>query len=124
MKANHFRVVVEIDESKKKDKDKWKGLAFDDSNYQHDISHGKGMIYSLFQAPMGSDTHNVIMSTYDYISTARLRKITSKLLLKLMRESIVTRTNGKVLHLMTLMQACNLIEFDFPQDIFLDFIHI
>jgi hypothetical protein len=61
------------------------------------------MIYSLFQAPMGSDRHNVIMSTYDYISTARLSKITSKLLLKLMRASIVTRTNGKVLHLMTLM---------------------
>nr|ABK24548.1 unknown [Picea sitchensis] len=70
-KANHFKVVAEIDEGKQTDKDKWKGLAFDESDDQMDIRRGKGKVDSLFQAPMGSGTHNVVMSTYDYISTAQ-----------------------------------------------------
>lgn len=70
-KANHFRVVAEIDETKQTEKDKWKGLAFDESDDQMDIRRGKGKVDSLFQAPMGSGTHHVVMSTYDYISTAQ-----------------------------------------------------
>nr|AHL24664.1 ribulose-1,5-bisphosphate carboxylase/oxygenase activase small isoform [Pinus massoniana] len=70
-KANHFRVVAEIDESKQTEKDRWKGLAYDESDDQQDIRRGKGKVDSLFQAPMGSGTHNAIMSSYDYISTAQ-----------------------------------------------------
>ncbi|WP_205681874.1 AAA family ATPase, partial [Acinetobacter baumannii] len=42
-----------------------------ESDDQQDISRGKGKVDSLFQAPMGSGTHNAIMSSYDYISTAQ-----------------------------------------------------
>ncbi|KAG5547410.1 hypothetical protein RHGRI_013185 [Rhododendron griersonianum] len=58
----------------KQTKDRWKGLVFDESDDQHDITRGKGMVDSLFQAPMGSGTHYAVMSSYDYIS-AGLRQI-------------------------------------------------
>lgn len=64
-----LRVCAEIDEDKQTEKDKWKGLAFDTSDDQQDITRGKGMVDSLFQAPSGTGTHYAVMSSYDYIST-------------------------------------------------------
>lgn len=49
-------------------KDRWQGLAYDESDDQQDITRGKGMVDDLFQAPMYTGTHNAIMSSYDYIS--------------------------------------------------------
>lgn len=65
-----LKVIAEaIDEDKQTDKDKWRGLAFDTSDDQQDITRGKGMVDSLFQAPTGAGTHYAVMSSYDYIST-------------------------------------------------------
>lgn len=74
-KANNYqRVIVEIDEKMKQSKkDRWKALAFDKSDDQQDINRGKGMVDSLFQAPIGSGTHNAVMSSYEYASTAQRR---------------------------------------------------
>ena len=63
------KVVAEIDEKAQTEKDKWKGLAFDTSDDQQDITRGKGMVDTLFQAPMGDGTHHAVMSSYEYIST-------------------------------------------------------
>ncbi|CAN1849875.1 Ribulose bisphosphate carboxylase/oxygenase activase, chloroplastic [Linum perenne] len=63
-----FKVAAEYDEKKQTDKDRWKGLVSDMSDDQQDITRGKGMVDSLFQAPMGTGTHHPIMSSYDYIS--------------------------------------------------------
>ncbi|KAK3231879.1 hypothetical protein Dsin_003760 [Dipteronia sinensis] len=67
--SGSFKVVAEIDEDKQTDKDKWRGLAYDTSDDQQDITRGKGMVDSLFQAPTGTGTHYAVMSSYDYIST-------------------------------------------------------
>ncbi|XP_075634952.1 ribulose bisphosphate carboxylase/oxygenase activase, chloroplastic-like [Castanea sativa] len=67
--SGNFKVVAETSEEKQTDKDKWKGLAFDTSDDQQDITRGKGMVDTLFQAPTGSGTHHAIMTSYDYIST-------------------------------------------------------
>lgn len=70
--SGSFKIVAaesEIDEDTQTNKDKWKGLAFDESDDQQDITRGKGMVDTLFQAPMGDGTHMAIMSSYDYIST-------------------------------------------------------
>lgn len=67
--SGSLRIVAEIDETKQTNKDKWKGLAYDVSDDQQDIARGKGMVDSLFQAPMGAGTHDAIMSSYEYIST-------------------------------------------------------
>ncbi|XP_027336593.1 ribulose bisphosphate carboxylase/oxygenase activase, chloroplastic isoform X3 [Abrus precatorius] len=67
-----FRIVAaekEIDEDQQTDKDRWKGLAYDVSDDQQDITRGKGMVDSLFQAPMDSGTHYAVMSSYEYLST-------------------------------------------------------
>lgn len=64
-----FKVVAEVDEQKQTEKDKWKGLAYDTSDDQQDITRGKGMVDSLFQAPMGTGTHFAVMSSYEYLST-------------------------------------------------------
>ncbi|XP_050250545.1 ribulose bisphosphate carboxylase/oxygenase activase, chloroplastic isoform X1 [Quercus robur] len=64
-----FKVVAEVEEDKQTNKDKWKGLAFDESDDQQDITRGKGMVDTLFQAPTGAGTHYAVMSSYDYIST-------------------------------------------------------
>lgn len=73
-KANDkHRVIAEIDEMKQSEKDRWKGLAFDISDDQQDITRGKGMVDSLFQAPIGSGTHNAVMSSYEYASTTQRR---------------------------------------------------
>lgn len=68
---NNFKVVAEIDEKKQTDKDKWRGLAYDESDDQQDITRGKGMVDSLFQAPMGDGTHHAVLSSYEYLSTAQ-----------------------------------------------------
>ncbi|KAL9249612.1 Ribulose bisphosphate carboxylase/oxygenase activase 2, chloroplastic-like protein [Drosera capensis] len=63
-----LRVVSEYDEQKQTKKDKWAGLAYDISDDQQDITRGKGMVDSLFQAPMGSGTHDPVLSSYEYLS--------------------------------------------------------
>ncbi|XP_057441919.1 ribulose bisphosphate carboxylase/oxygenase activase 2, chloroplastic [Lotus japonicus] len=65
-----FKIVAaEIDESQQTDKDRWKGLAYDISDDQQDITRGKGMVDPLFQAPQGAGTHYAVMSSYEYLST-------------------------------------------------------
>ncbi|GLT93059.1 hypothetical protein SLE2022_108650 [Rubroshorea leprosula] len=59
---------AEIDESAQTEKDKWRGLAYDVSDDQQDITRGKGMVDTLFQAPMGDGTHYAVMSSYEYMS--------------------------------------------------------
>ncbi|EXC10712.1 Ribulose bisphosphate carboxylase/oxygenase activase 1 [Morus notabilis] len=66
--SGSLRVVAELDEEKQTKKDKWKGLAYDVSDDQQDITRGKGMVDSLFQAPTGTGTHHAVMSSYEYIS--------------------------------------------------------
>nr|WP_235691511.1 ribulose bisphosphate carboxylase/oxygenase activase [Campylobacter coli] len=69
--SGSFKIVAEaqeIDESVQTNKDKWKGLAYDISDDQQDIARGKGMVDTLFQAPLGDGTHHAIMNSYDYIS--------------------------------------------------------
>ncbi|KAK8334259.1 hypothetical protein V6Z12_A10G258000 [Gossypium hirsutum] len=65
-----FKIVAakEIDEDTQTDQDRWKGLAYDISDDQQDITRGKGMVDSLFQAPMNDGTHYAVMSSYEYIS--------------------------------------------------------
>lgn len=64
-----FKVLAaDLDESKQTDKDRWSGLAFDTSDDQQDITRGKGLADTLFQAPMGDGTHIPVMSSYEYIS--------------------------------------------------------
>ena len=65
-----FKVVAakEGDEETQTDKDKWRGLAYDVSDDQQDITRGKGMVDTLFQAPMGDGTHYAVLSSYEYIS--------------------------------------------------------
>ncbi|KAK4835477.1 hypothetical protein QYF36_010249 [Acer negundo] len=67
--SRSFKVVAQIDEDKQTEKDNRRGLAYDTSDDQQDITRGKGMVDSLFQAPMGSGTRYAVMSSYDYIST-------------------------------------------------------
>ncbi|KAK0585563.1 hypothetical protein LWI29_030543 [Acer saccharum] len=70
--SKNFKVVSENDdEEKQTSKDKWGGLAFDTSDDQQDITRGKGMVDTLFQAPMGSGTHDAVLSSYDYISSGQ-----------------------------------------------------
>lgn len=64
-----FAAEKEIEESQQTDKDRWKGLAYDMSDDQQDITRGKGMVDSLFQAPQDAGTHFAVMSSYDYVST-------------------------------------------------------
>ncbi|XP_038901354.1 ribulose bisphosphate carboxylase/oxygenase activase, chloroplastic isoform X4 [Benincasa hispida] len=68
MVIGNFKIVAEHDEEKQTEKDKWRGLAFDTSDDQQDITRGKGLADPLFQAPMGTGTHNAVMSSYEYIS--------------------------------------------------------
>ncbi|KAF9676853.1 hypothetical protein SADUNF_Sadunf08G0046600 [Salix dunnii] len=63
-----FKVVAEYDEQKQTEKDRWAGLGTDTSDDQQDITRGKGMVDSLFQAPQGTGTHNPILSSYEYLS--------------------------------------------------------
>ena len=68
--SRSFKIVAaEIDESKQTDKDRWRGLAYDTSDDQQDITRGKGMVDTVFQAPQDAGTHYAVMSSYEYIST-------------------------------------------------------
>ncbi|CAK9135646.1 unnamed protein product [Ilex paraguariensis] len=67
--SGNFKVVAETADEKKKGKDKWRGLGFDTSDDQQDITRGKGMVDTLFQAPTGAGTHDAVLSSYEYIST-------------------------------------------------------
>jgi len=69
-----FKIVAveekkEIEETQQTDKDRWKGLAYDISDDQQDITRGKGLVDSLFQAPQDAGTHYAVMSSYEYLST-------------------------------------------------------
>ncbi|KAI4385563.1 hypothetical protein MLD38_003576 [Melastoma candidum] len=66
--SGSFRVAAEVDEEKQTSKDRWRGLAYDTSDDQQDITRGKGMVDSLFQAPMDAGTHYAVLSSYEYIS--------------------------------------------------------
>ncbi|MFS7968619.1 hypothetical protein Hanom_Chr09g00799701 [Helianthus anomalus] len=71
-KSFTFKVLAaekEIDETQQTDKDRWRGLAYDISDDQQDITRGKGMVDSLFQAPQDAGTHYAVMNSYEYIST-------------------------------------------------------
>ncbi|KAH0930572.1 hypothetical protein HID58_016299, partial [Brassica napus] len=67
-KSNGSFKVVAVKEDKQTDGDRWRGLAYDMSDDQQDITRGKGMVDSVFQAPMGTGTHNAVLSSYEYIS--------------------------------------------------------
>ncbi|CAJ2640847.1 unnamed protein product [Trifolium pratense] len=69
--SGSFKVYAakEIDESKQTDGDRWRGLAYDTSDDQQDITRGKGMVDSVFQAPADAGTHYAVMSSYEYLST-------------------------------------------------------
>uniref|UniRef100_A0A2P2JV95 Ribulose bisphosphate carboxylase/oxygenase activase, chloroplastic n=1 Tax=Rhizophora mucronata TaxID=61149 RepID=A0A2P2JV95_RHIMU len=71
--SGRLQVAAEYDEQKETSKDRWQGLVNDGSDDQQDITRGKGLVDTLFQAPMGTGTHHAIMSSYDYISQG-LRK--------------------------------------------------
>ncbi|GAU38464.1 hypothetical protein TSUD_151870 [Trifolium subterraneum] len=66
--SGSFKVYAakEIDESKQTDKDRWRGLAYDISDDQQDITRGKGLVDSVFQAPEDTGTHYAVMSSYEY----------------------------------------------------------
>ncbi|KAG6418581.1 hypothetical protein SASPL_120785 [Salvia splendens] len=67
--SRKLRVVAqEIDEKKQTDGDRWKGLIEDVSDDQQDITRGKGLVDTLFQAPTGMGTHDAVLSSYEYIS--------------------------------------------------------
>ncbi|KAB5544294.1 hypothetical protein DKX38_012406 [Salix brachista] len=65
-----FKVVAEQTE-----KDRWAGLGTDMSDDQQDITRGKGMVDSLFQAPQGSGTHDPVLSSYEYLSQGQRTSI-------------------------------------------------
>ncbi|CAO2173064.1 unnamed protein product [Urochloa humidicola] len=58
----------DVEESKQTEQDRWKGLAYDTSDDQQDITRGKGLVDYLFQAPMGDGTHEAVLSSYEYVS--------------------------------------------------------
>lgn len=65
----NFKIVAaEIDEDKQTKEDRWKGLAYDVSDDQQDITRGKGMVDSLYQAPSETGTHYAVLSSYEYLS--------------------------------------------------------
>ncbi|KAG6763697.1 hypothetical protein POTOM_031133 [Populus tomentosa] len=67
--SGSFKVVAEeYDEEKQTEKDRWGGLVTDMSDDQQDITRGKGMVDTLFQAPQGTGTHNPVLSSYEYLS--------------------------------------------------------
>nr|CAA32429.1 unnamed protein product [Arabidopsis thaliana] len=67
-KSNGSFKVLAVKEDKQTDGDRWRGLAYDTSDDQQDITRGKGMVDSVFQAPMGTGTHHAVLSSYEYVS--------------------------------------------------------
>ncbi|KAG6534668.1 hypothetical protein ZIOFF_008571 [Zingiber officinale] len=61
-------LAADLDESKQTEKDRWGGLYHDTSDDQQDITRGKGLVDSLFQAPSGDGTHIAVMFSQEYIS--------------------------------------------------------
>ncbi|XP_078435485.1 rubisco activase isoform X2 [Wolffia australiana] len=61
-------MAEELNEDKQTKQDKWLGLYYDTSDDQQDITRGKGLVDSLFQAPTGAGTHDAVLSSYEYIS--------------------------------------------------------
>ncbi|KHN07580.1 Ribulose bisphosphate carboxylase/oxygenase activase, chloroplastic [Glycine soja] len=79
-----FKIVAveekkEIEETQQTDKDRWKGLAYDISDDQQDITRGKGLVDSLFQAPQDAGTHYAVMSSYEYLSTGLRQYLDNKM---------------------------------------------
>lgn len=70
-----MKLGVGFDEEKQTGNDRWGGLATDSSDDQQDITRGKGMVDTLFQAPEGAGTHHAVLSSYDYISTGLRRLV-------------------------------------------------
>ncbi|KAJ6806819.1 ribulose bisphosphate carboxylase/oxygenase activase, chloroplastic-like isoform X1 [Iris pallida] len=64
-------MAADLDETKQSSKDRWSGLAYDTSDDQQDITRGKGLVDTLFQAPSGDGTHVAVLSSYEYISKGR-----------------------------------------------------
>eukprot|EP00928_Gymnodinium_smaydae_P012124 TRINITY_DN14410_c0_g1_i3.p1 TRINITY_DN14410_c0_g1~~TRINITY_DN14410_c0_g1_i3.p1 ORF type:complete len:430 (+),score=34.12 TRINITY_DN14410_c0_g1_i3:179-1468(+) len=65
--TKNFKIYA-LEESKQSKGDKWKGLAYDISDDQQDITRGKGLVDTLFQAPQGAGTHDAVLQSYDYVS--------------------------------------------------------
>ncbi|XP_076954718.1 ribulose bisphosphate carboxylase/oxygenase activase, chloroplastic-like [Bidens hawaiensis] len=61
-------IEQEIEETTQTEKDRWRVLAYDMSDDQQDITRGKGMVDSLFQAPQDAGTHYAVMNSYEYLS--------------------------------------------------------
>lgn len=59
----------DYDEQKQTSKDRWAHLATDQSDDQLDIRRGKGAVDTLFQAPDGMGTHDVVQSSWEYESS-------------------------------------------------------
>jgi len=76
-KASRRALSVRADASAhgaKKHSGRWRNIdaGVDASDDQQDIARGRNMVDSLFQgAAVGAGTHNAVMSSYDYISTAQ-----------------------------------------------------
>ncbi|KAL9332540.1 hypothetical protein ACSQ67_002150 [Phaseolus vulgaris] len=69
--SGSFKIVAadkEIEETQQTEGDRWRGLAYDVSDDQQDITRGKGLVDSLFQAPMDAGTHYAVMSSHEYLS--------------------------------------------------------
>ncbi|KAH9289898.1 hypothetical protein KI387_034015 [Taxus chinensis] len=65
---NNSKVVAEIDEKKQTDKDRWKQLVYDILDDQQDITRGKGMVDTIFQAiimPFSLVVHHTISTRSD-----------------------------------------------------------
>ncbi|CAI9092495.1 OLC1v1027750C2 [Oldenlandia corymbosa var. corymbosa] len=60
--------VEDGDEEKQTKGDRWAGLYYDMSDDQQDITRGKGMVDTIFQAPQDAGTHYAVLSSYEYIS--------------------------------------------------------
>ncbi|XP_023537122.1 ribulose bisphosphate carboxylase/oxygenase activase 2, chloroplastic-like [Cucurbita pepo subsp. pepo] len=69
MASDSDKAASDEDLDKQTSKDRWRGLAYDISDDQQDITRGKGLVDTLFQAPMQSGTHYAVMSSYEYLST-------------------------------------------------------
>nr|O64981.1 RecName: Full=Ribulose bisphosphate carboxylase/oxygenase activase, chloroplastic; Short=RA; Short=RuBisCO activase; Flags: Precursor [Phaseolus vulgaris]AAC12868.1 rubisco activase [Phaseolus vulgaris] len=69
--SGSFKIVAadkEIEETQQTEGDRWRGLAYDVSDDQQDITRGKGLVDSLFQAPMDAGTHYAVISSHKYLS--------------------------------------------------------
>lgn len=76
-----FRVQAAQEQNldEKRNSDKWSGLAYDISDDQQDITRGKGLVDSVFQAPLGDGTHIPVLQSFEYVSQG-LRQYASPLL--------------------------------------------